>query len=154
MSRREPAALHANWAIIQRELESVENPQRGLRHAYGDLVSTFETFCNRKADRLSKDHPSFQVLIDARKFFKGQLTVDILADVEASQLLDLRRAFQKRHVYVHDGGRITDRYVRMIPEDSKLFGQQAELSLPEIQSAAKGMRIALGALVRAMEERG
>jgi Zn finger protein HypA/HybF involved in hydrogenase expression len=42
----------ANWAIIKRDLANVKDEHRQLRHAYGDLVSTFEVFCTRKAKQV------------------------------------------------------------------------------------------------------
>jgi len=60
----------ANWANIKRKLDAEPDRDRQLRHAYGDLVSTFEVFCSRKAKRLTQETGNFQVLFDARKFFK------------------------------------------------------------------------------------
>ena len=95
---------------------------RQLRHAYSDLISTFEVFCNHKAKSICQEQGNFQVLFDARKYFKTHAGVDILANISGDDLLALRRVFQKRHVCIHAGGEITDRYVKMIPEDSKLLG--------------------------------
>lgn len=144
----------ANWAIIKRDIASAEDKMRQLRHAYGDLISTFEIFCARKAKKLTPERGKFQILFDARKFFNEHANVDMLAPVSASGLLSLRRAFQKRHVYIHAGGIITEQYIRMIPEDKTLLGTQAELSELELDEAASAMRIALGALVRAIERPG
>lgn len=144
----------ANWANIKRKLETETDKDRQLRHAYGDLVSTFEVFCSRKAKKLTQDVGNFQVLFDARKFFKDHSTVDILANVVGTDLLALRRVFQKRHVCIHAGGEITDRYVKMIPEDAKLLGTQVSLSVQELDTAATAMRLALGELIKAIEQPG
>ena len=66
----------------------------------------------------------------------------------------LRRVFQKRHVCIHAGGEITDHYVKMIPEDSKLLGTQVVLTVEELDTAATAMRIALGELVKSIERPG
>jgi hypothetical protein len=144
----------ANWANIKRKLDNEPDKDRQLRHAYGDLVSTFEVFCNRKAKRVSQEKGDFQVLFDARKYFKTHAGVDILTNITGDHLLALRRVFQKRHVCIHAGGEITDRYVRMIPEDAKLLGTQVVLTVEELDTAATAMRMALGSLVKAIERPG
>jgi uncharacterized Zn-finger protein len=144
----------ANWAIIKRNLVGAVDEGRQLRHAYGDLVSTFEVFCQRKAKQITPETGNFQVLFDARKFFKQHANVDILANLTTAELLTLRRVFQKRHVCIHSGGEVTDRYVKMIPEDSGLLGQQAPLSVQEVEEGAKAMRVALGDLVKSIERPG
>jgi len=141
----------ANWANIKRRLDTEPDRDRQLRHAYGDLVSTFEVFCNRKAKRLTSESGSFQVLFDARKFFRTHANIDILANVTRPDLLALRRVFQKRHVCIHAGGEITERYVRMIPEDKALLGTRVVLEVEELEQAATAMRVALGELVKAIE---
>ena len=144
----------ANWANIKRKLETVPDKDRQLRYAYGDLVSTFEVFCSRKAKRISQEQGNFQVLFDARKYFKTHAGIDILANIAGDQLLALRRVFQKRHVYIHAGGEITERYVKMIPEDSKILGTKAVLTVKELDTAATAMRITLGEIVKSMERPG
>tara|TARA_R110002049_G_C9037351_1_gene552488 strand:+ start:62 stop:952 length:891 start_codon:yes stop_codon:yes gene_type:complete len=144
----------ANWVNIKRKLDAEPDKDRQLRHAYGDLVSTFEVFCTRKAKRVSQEKGNFQVLFDARKFFKNHAGVDILANIAVADLLALRRVFQKRHVCIHVGGEITDRYVKMIPEDKALLGTQVVLTVEELDTAAIAMRIALGELVRMIERPG
>ncbi len=144
----------ANWANIKRKIDSEPDKDRQLRHAYGDLVSTFEVFCNRKAARISQEKGNFQVLFDARKYFKDHVGVDILTNITGNDLLALRRLFQKRHVCIHAGGEITDRYIKMIPEDSKLLGTKVVLTVEELDTAATAMRIALGELVKSIERPG
>lgn len=144
----------ANWANIKRKLDTEPDKDRQLRHAYGDLVSTFEVFCNRKATRVSNEKGNFQVLFDARKYFKDHVGVDMLASVTGNDLLALRRVIQKRHVCIHAGGEITDRYVKMIPEDAKLLGTKVVLTVEELETAATAMRIALGVLVKSIERLG
>ena len=111
-------------------------------------------FCSRKAKRISQEQGNFQVLFDARKYFKTHAGIDILANIAGDQLLALRRVFQKRHVYIHAGGEITERYVKMIPEDSKLQGTKAVLTVEELETAATAMRISLGELVKSIEHPG
>jgi hypothetical protein len=143
-----------NWAAIEHEVANAENPDRALRHAYGDLVSAFEIFCCGKAKRLSGVPPSFQSLFDARRYFKDDLGVDILDGIDPPELLALRRLFQKRHVNIHAGGEITERYIKMIPEDKHLLGKKVDMSMTELESAAEAMRKALLRLICAIESRG
>jgi Zn finger protein HypA/HybF involved in hydrogenase expression len=144
----------ANWAIIKRGLDSTTARTRQLRHAYGDLVSTFEVICSNKAKRLGVAASNFQDLFDARKFFKEHAQVDILGSLSSTALLSLRRVFQKRHVCMHAGGVITERYVRKVPEDVDLLGTQVMLSVEELEQAAYAMRVSIGVLVRKIERPG
>jgi Zn finger protein HypA/HybF involved in hydrogenase expression len=144
----------ANWTIIKGRIASANNKTRELRHAYGDLISTFEFFCARKAKRLTTETENFQSLFDARKFFRKHANLDILASIPKPALLSLRRAFQKRHVCIHAGGVITDRYIRMIPEDKALLGKPVVLLESELDEAASAMRTALADLVRKTERSG
>lgn len=144
----------ANLNIIKNEISISSDPERQLRHAYGDLVSTFENFCKRKARKLSSETGSFQVLFDARKYFKEHAQTDILENVSKEELLALRRVFQKRHLYIHSDGVVTERYIQMIPEDKDLLGKKSPLSIEELELAAAGMRTALMDLVKFIEVKG
>ncbi|MHC4621935.1 MAG: hypothetical protein ACYTEQ_29705 [Planctomycetota bacterium] len=119
----------ANISIIRQEIERSDNAGRALRHAYSDLVSTFQTFSTTKAKRFTGDKPSFQELFPARKFFKETTGVDVLGSLDKTELLTIRRVFQKRHACLHAGGKVTESYVKKIPEDRDLLGQVVELSL-------------------------
>jgi hypothetical protein len=88
----------ANLTILRREIEGSDNPRRALRHAYGDLVSTFQTFCSRKAKGLEGDKPSFQELFPARKYFKQSSGVDILEGLGDADLLTIRRRDRRGHI--------------------------------------------------------
>jgi hypothetical protein len=48
----------ANFNIIEREISQSKTPERGLRHAYGDLVSTFEKFCQDSAKKTGSENNS------------------------------------------------------------------------------------------------
>lgn len=145
----------ANWSMIERQIDEATDKNRQIRHAYGDLVSTFEDFCKRKAARLTAETANFQVLKDARKYFKDHAGVDILDGLSNPELLSLRRLFQKRHVCVHAGGKITEKYIQRIPEDNKLnIGEPVQLSKQELVEAASAMRTALGVLVQQIERPG
>ena len=123
-------------------------------HAYGDLVSTFEMFCKRKAAKLPNETCNSQELFDARKFLKRHAGVDMLGELSPRDLLALRRVFNKRYVCVHNGGLIAERYVRMVPEDAELIDEKARLELAELGEAALAMRSALAILVRSIEQPG
>lgn len=127
----------ADLDSIRRDVAQSGNPARALRHAYGDLVSEFQTFCSAKAQGLSLPKPSFQDLFDARRYFQNELDVDILAPLSQDRLLVLRRVFHKRHVCQHAKGIITEKYVQKVPEDRALLGRQAALSMEELDEAAK-----------------
>ena len=130
----------ANIGIIKQEISDATDKVRVLRHAYSDLVSTFEHFCISKAAPITEPKPSFQDLFEARRFFKKHLGVDILEDLSASDSLCARRIFQKRHAYQHSAGKINERYIKKIPEDKSLLGNKAELSESEFLEGARVIR--------------
>ncbi len=137
----------ANLEIIRREVARGATPERTLRHAYADLVSTFEIFCRKEAAATPIAPARFQNLAAARQAFLNGLGVDILAGLSATDNLALRRVFQKRHVWEHNDGVIDQRYVSEVPEDAALLGQKAPLSLDELELAAHAVRRVLEALV-------
>jgi hypothetical protein len=141
----------ANLAIIRRDIQNADNPRRALRHAYSDLVSTFQVFCAKKAKRFPLDKPSFQELFPAKKFFKDAAGVDILDTISDANLLTLRRVFQKRHACQHADGKVTDSYIKKMPEDKHLIGQDVGLSLEEFEDGARVLRHILDRLCRALE---
>lgn len=85
----------------------------------------------------------------ARKFFKDQRSVDILAGLDDSEVLVLRRAFNKRDACQHTQGVITERYVKKVPEDASLLGAKVTLSLEEFEQAAGILRRVVDNLVKA-----
>ncbi len=137
----------ANMSIIKKEIENNKDNDRALRHAYADLVSTFEIFCKNKSALITTETARFQMLFEARKFFKRHIKIDILVDVEQDELLNLRRIFQKRHLYEHSKGIINEKYIREIPEDKKLLGQKAKLSIDEFEAGAMSLRKIIDKLI-------
>jgi len=140
----------ANFAIISQEVSSSSDSQRALRHGYSDLVSTFEFFCRSRARSITTETGRFQVLSSTGKFFKRHLGTDIFDGLSNDDMLTLRRVFHKRHLYEHNKGIINEKYTRMIPEDAKLLGKHAELSLDELERAAEVLRRVLDNLSRAL----
>jgi uncharacterized Zn-finger protein len=137
----------ANFAIIRREITESENPTRALRHAYADLVSTFEIFCRKEASTRGLGAGRFQSIPAARRFFRDALQLDIQEPLSLDEFLAVRRAFQKRHVLEHNAGLIDQRYIAEVPEDSSLLGQQAPLDMNELEVAATGVRRMLEVLM-------
>jgi hypothetical protein len=137
----------ANLAIIRREVAASDNPSRALRHAYSDLVSTFEIFCRKEATTRALGTGRFQNIPAARKFFVDSLGIDIWSPLDTASSLAVRRAFQKRHVLEHNAGTIDQRYVSEVPEDASLIGQHVTLDLGELEAAAAGVRLMLQSIV-------
>lgn len=136
-----------NLSIIRNEIKDSTDQQRALRHAYNDLVSTFEMFCSKKARNIASEKPSFQELYPTRRFFKKHMNMDIFSNLSKEHMLHLRRAFQKRHVYQHAHGIINERYTKYISEDAKLIGKKADLTLDEFENAAKALRDVVKSLI-------
>jgi hypothetical protein len=139
----------ANFEIIKREIESSTNKQRALRHAYSDLVSTFEQVTAARAKAITQEQTNFQDLYETRKFFKKQTNKDIFARIKEAKIRQLQRVFLKRHVYEHNNGIISDRFVQKMPEDKQLLGQKAGLSLEELEAAAVTLKQVLDNVVSA-----
>ena len=120
-----------NLQIIKEELEKSHDGQRTLRHAYNDVVSTFENFCKKVADRKAlKGYANFQNIKNTKDFFKDA-TIDIYKNISEAEKIEVKRMFEKRHLYQHGDGTIGDKYIKNIPEDSKLLGTIATLTKEE-----------------------
>ena len=139
----------ANLEIIKQDVRNSVNKQRSLRHAYSDIVSTFEIVATARAAAITQDKNNFQSLYETRKFFKKRTGKDIFNSIDVSKIRQLQRLFQKRHVYEHNNGIISSRYVQKMPEDTHLQGQVAELSIEELEFAAETLRYVLDRLVDA-----
>jgi Zn finger protein HypA/HybF involved in hydrogenase expression len=131
----------ANIDIIIQEIKNKGESERALRHAYEDLVSAFQGFCKKKFPTAT--NVNFQNLKNTKKFIKREYQKDIYENIPDTDKLTIRRVFAKRHVHNHpvgDKGLISEEYIKEIPQDKKLFGQKAELSLQEFESAASILR--------------
>jgi hypothetical protein len=102
----------ANLDIIKRDIASSKAPERALRHAYTDLVATFETFCRKEARRRSIEHGRFQNLDHTCRLFKTEAGVNIFTALTTDQIRLLKRVFEKRHVHEHNEG-ILPRHERL-----------------------------------------
>ncbi|MDX2206843.1 MAG: hypothetical protein SFU57_04300 [Gemmatimonadales bacterium] len=136
----------ANLALIRRRLTSAADSERELRHAYTDLVSTFEVFCKREATRNSLPLVNFQNLVTARAAFR-EAGLDIYLSLSAEEDLALRRVFQKRHVFGHGEGIVDSAFIAAIPEDAELIGQRASLTPEELELGATAVPKAIEVLV-------
>ena len=105
----------ANLVIVKQEVERASDAQRALRHAYGDLVSTFELICKRRALKITSEPGRFQNLAATRRFFAEHSGMDVTADLDDSEWLNVRRVFQKRHLYTHGTEFIDERYIAAVP---------------------------------------
>ncbi len=138
----------ANLTIIRNEIQSAKDQHRALRHAYDDLVSTFEFTCSSISKKHGLSDINFQNIADSRKHFKNShLKIDIITSLTDKEYLILRRVFQKRHVSKHNKGIINDKYVRLIPQDRKLLGKKVTLSLEEFEDAAQVLRKVIETLI-------
>ncbi len=137
----------ANLAIIRREVEHRSNTQRSLRHAYAELVSTFELLCKRRAKKVTTDNGQFQSLEATRQFFQDHSGVDVFSELSDSESMHLRRVFQKRHLYTHGTEVIDERYIKHVREDAHLLGKAPTPSLSEFEAAADALRKVIDRIV-------
>lgn len=117
-----------NLQIIKDELSRSKDNHRALRHAYNDVVSTFENFCKKVAKRKGlQGDANFQNMKNTREFFR-QAGIDLYQNISEAEKIQVKRMFEKRHLYQHGDGTIGEKYVKVIPQDSKLFGTKAVLT--------------------------
>lgn len=127
-----------NISIILTEIGNASDENRALRHAYNDLVATFENFCKKKNQTEKKYN--FQNLESAEKFFKDVYGINLFDELKKDEVLIIKRLFQKRHVYQHNKGVIDLKYIDVIAEDVSLLGQVAPLDIEEFRGATTVMR--------------
>ena len=120
-----------NLQIITQEINNASNKTRSLRHAYNDVVATFEGYCKLVAKRNGLESTNFQNLKSTRGLFK-KYQLDIYKDINEAEKTTLKRVFEKRHSYQHAQGQITERYIQNIPQDRHLLNTKAELSISEL----------------------
>jgi hypothetical protein len=124
--------------MILKEIDNSSDKKRALRHAYNDLVSTFENRC--KNINTGNKKYNFQNLESAKEFFHDHFNIDMLHGLSPDETLSITRLFQKRHVYQHNRGIIDQRYINMVPEDSNLLNQEAPLTREEFVKGTEAMR--------------
>jgi len=127
-----------NISIILNEINKAQDKDRALRHAYNDLVSTFEDFC-KKRNKTKKKY-NFQNLESVERFFKDAYGIMLFNGLKKDEILTIKRLFQKRHIFQHNKGVIDQKYIDIIPEDAALLGQVATLDIKEFRDAATVMR--------------
>lgn len=137
----------ANADFILKEIDNSTNKERALRHAYSDIVSTFEIFCKNKSQGITSKTTRFQNIYETRRFFKTHLNVDILKDLTHTEELTFKRIFHKRHTYDHNDGIISERYVKKIPEDNDKLGKKADLNVEEFKTGTKVIRKVLTKII-------
>jgi len=131
----------ANLNIIRKEIQSARDQHRALRHAYNDLVSTFEFTCSNISRKYGLPDINFQNIADTRQHFKNShLQIDIIKGLTDREYLMLRKVFQKRHLNEHNKGIINDKYKKHIPQDRSKLGSKVSLSLSEFEDAAQILR--------------
>jgi Zn finger protein HypA/HybF involved in hydrogenase expression len=124
----------ANLDLLLQEIELSNNKKRALRHLYDDLVSTFENYCKKVSNKYNLGNTNFQNLRSVKELFKKH-GVNIFYDVSDKEKIDIKRVFEKRHAYQHAAGKITEKYIKNVPQDYHLIGTSAELDQEEFTNA-------------------
>lgn len=120
-----------NLQIIIQEINNLPDKTRALRHAYNDVVSTFEAYCKLVVNRNGLDTSNFQNLKSTKELFK-KYQLDIYKEITENEKVTIKRIFEKRHAYQHAQGQITEKYIQNIPQDRHLLDTKAELSISEL----------------------
>jgi len=127
-----------NIKILLNYINTSDNKDRTLRHAYNDLVSTFEEYCKKK--NLTDKKYNFQNLDIAELFFREKFNKELFARLPQKDIEKIKRFFQKRHVYQHNKGVIDEKYVQIIPSDVHLLNTKAKLEVNEFTDTTTIMR--------------
>lgn len=132
-SCREESLLiyETNLLIIIQEINNASDQTRALRHAYNDVVATFEGYCKLVAKQNGLESSNFQNLKSTKELFK-KYQLDIYKDISESEKVTVKRVFEKRHAFQHAQGQITEKYIQNIPQDRHLLDTKAELSISEL----------------------
>ncbi|MBK8981566.1 MAG: hypothetical protein IPM38_04415 [Ignavibacteria bacterium] len=120
-----------NLQIIIQEINNTQDKTRTLRHAYNDVVSTFEAYCKLVVKSNGLESSNFQNLKDTKELFK-KYNLNIYNDIKDNDKVTIKRVFEKRHAYQHAQGQITEKYIKNIPQDRHLLNTKAELSISEL----------------------
>ncbi len=140
-SCREESLLiyETNLQIIIQEINDASDKKRALRHAYNDVVSTFEGYCKLVAKHNGLESTNFQNLKSTKELFK-KYQLDIYRDINETEKTTIKRVFEKRHAYQHAQGQITEKYIQSSPQDKHLLDTQAELSVSELTEGIEGLK--------------
>lgn len=125
--------IDANLALIEKELDT----DRGLRLIYNDVVIAFQNLCSFYA--LDDKRTNFQNINVSEKYFRDNLNVEILENLDSQNLEAMRVVFEKRHVEQHNSGIIDKKYTANLGLDNTSEGQRVTYSKGELQSALKAL---------------
>jgi len=127
-----------NIQKILKQIDDSSDKKRDLRHAYDDLVSTFEHFC--KVRNTSDKKYNFQNLQSVERFYHALFNIDMFAGLSHDEILCIRRVFAKRNVYQHNKGIADPQYINSLPEDSHLLNKEVPLTREEFVKGAEAIR--------------
>lgn len=125
--------IDANLALIEKELDT----DRGLRLIYNDVVIAFQNLCSFYA--LNNKRTNFQNINLSEKYFRDNLSVEILENLDSQNLEAMRVVFEKRHVEQHNSGIIDKKYTVNLGLDNTSEGQRVTYSKDELQSSLKAL---------------
>lgn len=137
-----------NLKIVLKEIENTNNKQRQLRHAYDDLVSTFEYFGKQYGDKLgAAKNTNYQNLTNTRKALK-KFQIDIYEGLKPDEKLTIKKVFLKKHAFQHHRGKITEEYIRAFPQEKLTLTDNLELNDQEFKDAVTVLRKMIDQIVK------
>ncbi|MEQ9403195.1 MAG: hypothetical protein RIM99_06410 [Cyclobacteriaceae bacterium] len=140
-----------NLKIILKEIEESDNMIRQLRHAYNDLVSTFERFGKQYGDKLGiAKGTNYQDLKNVVRAFK-KFDIDIYEGISLEEKLIIKKIFQKRHVLQHNAGRINEKFQKQFPEEEFQLGEQVPLDKNEFICGAEVLKKVINNILKSNE---
>ena len=76
--------------------------------------------------------PGFQNLEYTRKWFQGELDIDIAEDISSDEWIAVLRCFQKRHIITHCAGVADEVYVTKAQDPHAVVGRKIRIEKEEI----------------------
>jgi uncharacterized Zn finger protein (UPF0148 family) len=155
---RESLALEDRLDAEQREkLRSAGVFERFAVDAIESVASLFEMFAREQFERRVDDAEAlvrgkgnvFQRLDDTAELFKEHADIDLVALAGEARWQRLREAFARRHVLIHRGGMVDERFLASVPNSGLQLGQRLVIRRRDGEAALDDLH----ALVAAIADR-
>lgn len=121
-----------------------------LETSYLRIVTCFETFHKKlnelalaEAGSMTTKLPRlnlFQSIRDTQNWFQQHHNLDLFSELSPKEICLLDLVFNKRHVIVHNGGVMDEKYIEKTNGDHRDIGKPVPLSKEEVMKAIDVMR--------------
>jgi hypothetical protein len=147
--------LDANLDLVGRMLDlaadapDVDLTTRLVENALEDCVSTFDAwgratvaaFASCAAAPTETHAVSFQNLDRVRRRLHRLFGFEVASAIDENALKDLRRTFQKRHLFAHKMGVVDQEYVETADDSRAVVGRKITVTAAEVRSTCEHLRV-------------